>query len=232
MLKLTPYAVLLVGCVSTESSHILTSGIYAAISADAEDDGSTDISATLYLGNPLNFNFVDLTGDDRLVVSAGAVEKRMTEINVLNAVSHHAEFGTIAAGTEFTVSLIRTVDAGAPSSIATLPEPFTIDPPATSASRAASLTLTWAPSGTADQMAWELEGDCIEREFDVVTGDPGTATIAAGRVRQRMAAGTADSCEMTVTIRRAREGILDPGYGEGGTVFGRQLRRVSLTTTP
>ena len=50
----------LTGCAKTDSGDLLTSGIYAGISAQAKGDGTTDVYATLFVGNPLNLNFVDL----------------------------------------------------------------------------------------------------------------------------------------------------------------------------
>jgi hypothetical protein len=218
-------------CTTTDSSDVLTSGINAAISASTTGDGTTTVSATLYLGNPLNLNFVDLTGDDRLVASHGSEEKTMTESNILNVVSHTATFDTGNEGDEFNVDFQRTVDDGAPSSTMMLPAPFEIDTPtSTTVSRAEPFTLTWNVT-SADSIRWQVYGDCIE----ILTGseaDIGAVTIEAGAIKKRMGDGVVDSCPMTVAITRVRAGELDPGYGKGGSAEGLQVRSIPLTTAP
>lgn len=224
-------ATALTGCAKTDSSDLLTSGIYAGISAQGKGDGTTDVYATLYVGNPLNLNFVDLTGDDQLVASHGAQEKVMSETVLLNIVSHHASFPVDAEGEQFQVAFDRTVDNGAPNSIATLPPKFALDAVPTTSSRAAALSLSWSPLDSASAMRWEVTGDCIENEAQVLAADSGALTIEANRLRKRMGDGVADTCPMTVTLTRSKPGQLDAGYGKGGDVEGQQVRKVMLTTT-
>lgn len=225
--------VALTGCAQTDSSDLLTSGIYAAISAQAKGDGTTEVQATLYVGNPINLNFVDLTGDDRLVASHGSQEKVMTEVQLLNVVSHHATFTTDSPGDQFQVSFERTVDAGARNSIATLPERFTLGALTTTTwSRAQMLTLTWDNTSTGTTMRWRVEGDCIELETQQLSADEGTLTIEAGRIKKRMGENIADECPVTVSVTRSRAGELDRGYGKGGVIEGLQTRTVMLTSTP
>jgi hypothetical protein len=225
-------ALAITGCAKTDSSDLLSTGIYAAISAKASGDGTTDVYTTLYVGNPLNLNFVDLTGDDQLVASHGSQEKVMSETILLNIVSHKASFPTDAEGDQFQVAFERSIDAGAPNSIVTLPSKFTLDPAPTTASRAANLSLTWAPIDSSPNiMRWELRGDCIENESQILASDTGSLSIEANRIRKRMGEMVADECPMTITVIRGRPGQLDPGYGKGGVVEGQQVRRVMLTTT-
>ena len=54
------------GCTKTESSDVLTAGMSADMAATASDNGTTTVSATLYVGDPLSFDFVELTGSDEL----------------------------------------------------------------------------------------------------------------------------------------------------------------------
>jgi hypothetical protein len=233
MRKLALFAVLLAGCVKTESGDLLTSGMHASIHVETLGTGTTDVRATLYLGNPLNLNFVELTGDDRLIARHAGMSKVMTESEVFNVISHHAQFQVDAEGAEFEVAFERTVDAGAPRSTATLPAKFTlVGPAAATVSRADPITLTWSPAGTTDVMSWEIQGDCIERESQNLVADTGTLTIETGRVRKRMGDTIADSCEMTIRVGRSRLGTLDPGYGKGGTILAHQVRTVVLTSVP
>ena len=144
---------------------------------------------------------------------------------------HNATFQTDAEDDEFVVDFQRTLDDGAPRSVATLPAPFAIAAGAASTSRAAALDLDWSP-GSADQMSWSASGDCIDSVGQVPVDDSGTTTIAANTLKKRAAAGTPDSCTVTVTMTRFRDGDLDPGYGKGGAAYGVQERTLTFTSTP
>src|SRR6185295_301763 len=122
--KLCVLALFASGCAKTESSDLLTSGIYADLSARSTGTGTTTISATLYVDDPNKLNFVELTGDDRLIASYGGQDKGMSQVELGNIVSHSAEFSTDADGAAFTIKLQRSVDAGAPMSTVTLPAKF------------------------------------------------------------------------------------------------------------
>jgi hypothetical protein len=228
-LLLVPLA--LAACQKTDSSDILTSGVYADLSAVA-DGTSTDVSATLFLGEPIHLTYLDLNGDDHLIASHASEHKDMVESIVLNVVSHHATFASSAQGDAFTIAFERSVDGGAPSSVATLPAGFTLAGVAGTQSRAAELTFSWLPGDTGDAMSWQALGDCIELEGSSITGDTGTATIAPNTLKKRMGDGIADQCTVTLTVTRSHPGELDAGYGKGGQISGQQRRSVTFTSTP
>lgn len=232
MKKLVLLVLVFGACAKTESDSILTSGMHASIAA-VSDGSTTKVTTTLFQGQPLQLIFIELTGDDQLIAWHGEESKVMTETELLNVVGHHATFAAGAEGDEFEVELRRTVDDGAPSSIATLPAAFTMDPPPASASRGGDLTLTWSPGGSTDRMEWSADGDCIEPSSGTITADAGTITIAAGAIQKRMnQQQVPDSCIATLHVDRKREGSVDPAYGKGGTFFGIQRRTVTFTTTP
>jgi hypothetical protein len=220
------------GCAKTESSDLLTSGIYADLSARATGTGTTTVYATLYVGNPINLNFVELTGDDQLVASYGGQTKVMNQTELLNIVSHAAEFSTDAEGASFGIALQRSVDAGAPTSTVTLPAKFTLTPVPTSASRAAALALSWSPAASTDTMSWRATGECIGDAQGVLAGDSGTMAIAAGTLMKRQGQNIPDSCMVSITVTRSRAGKLDSHYGKGGDATGRQDRTVTMMSTP
>jgi hypothetical protein len=224
--------VLCAGCSTVDSSDILTSGIHAELGVVSSGDGTNDVHATLYLGNPINLNFVDLTGDDELFAIHGTQEKEMSELILLNIVSHHATFPTDAEGEQFEIDFSRTVDNGAPSSVATLPAKFTLTGPTAATSRATAIALSWSPAGSGDQMTWQANGDCIDVASGNLSGDTGSFSVAADTLKKRMGAGVADTCMVTVSVRRSREGDLDPGYGKGGQIVGALVRTVTVMSTP
>ncbi len=230
--KFCVLALLVSGCAKTESSDLLTSGIYADLSARSTGTGTTTTSATLYVDNPTQLNFVELTGDDQLLASYGGQDKVMNQVELGNIVSHSAEFSTDADGAAFTIKLQRSVDAGAPMSTVTLPAKFTLGTVPATASRAAPLALSWSPSAYADAMAWKATGGCIGDVQGQITGDPGTMTIPAGMLVKREGQNIADTCMVSITVTRSRPGALDTHYGKGGTVVGSQERTVTMMSTP
>jgi len=232
MIKLCLLALLASGCAKTDSSDLLTSGIYAGLSARATGAGTTTVSATLYVGNPNNLNFVELTGDDQLIASYGGQSKTMGQTELGNIVSHYAEFSTDADGAAFQIAFQRVVDAGAPMSTVTLPARFTVTPPPASASRAAALPLTWSPAASADPMTWKATGACIADAQGGITGDPGTMMIAAGTFVKPQGQNIPDTCMVSITVTRSRPGVVDTHYGKGGTAAGVQERTVSVMSTP
>jgi len=224
----------LAGCAKTESADLLTSGIYAAISATATGDGNTTVSATLYVDDPNNLNFVELTGDDHLTASSGSTQMPLTQSELGNIVSHTAVFAGDAEGTQYTVAFARTVDAGAPSTTVALPPAFTVAPVAATVSRQARLDITYGPAGTSDKIAYALEGVCIN-PLNGSVSDTGALTIPPNTI-VAPDVGSANAspltCKVTLTLSREHVGSLDPHYGKGGQALGQQQRVVSWTTTP
>src|SRR5262245_31749331 len=114
-------------CEKHDSDNILTSGMYASMIVSAEGNGQTRVAATLFLGNPISLDFIELQGDDQLLAVSESVVKEMIETDILNIVSYSATFDGEAEGVEYSVQFFRTVDEGAPLSFVTLPAPFDIN---------------------------------------------------------------------------------------------------------
>ena len=228
-------AAALTGCAKTDSMDLLSTGIYAQLSATASGDGTTDVRASLYVGSPNNLNFVDLTGDDQLIASYQNQEKVMTEIILLNIVSHHASFTVDAEGSEFQIAFDRSIDAGAPNSFVTLPAKFDLNVPFNpNISRATPFTLTWSGIST-DDMRWEIKGTCIDPASGTLSADNGELFLEANMIKKKMAAmneTVPDECAMDIEIIRSRPGTLDRGYGKGGIISGAQSRKLTLMSVP
>src|SRR5207244_1356489 len=88
---------------------------------------STAVSATFRKG-ATSLTFLQLTADDKVTASAGAQSQDLKELSLLGVVTYSASLPVDADGTEVTVALARKKDSGAPSSLATLPNAFTVDP--------------------------------------------------------------------------------------------------------
>jgi hypothetical protein len=221
-------------CTTTESDNILTRGMFASIEARADGNGSTTVSTSLFLGPPSDLIFIDLVAGDQLLAHHGDEFKTMTEIIILNIVSHTATFQGDAEDEEFEIEFRRRVDPGAPSSLVSLPAPFTLGNVPASVSRNVDFGVNWtgSSSGATDRMRWSASGSCIESASGVIAGDPGSVTMPAGTFRKLSGQNVADSCQVTVTVDREREGDVDPAFGEGGTATGLQRRSLTFTSTP
>lgn len=229
MKKLALLAIVLGACAKTDSEDLLTHGMSAELEAKATGDGTTVVSATLFVGDPSSLNFVELQGDDALIATNSGQQMEMSEASLGNIVSYSAVFTTDEEGDEFTIDFERSLDAGAPDSSVTLPAKYTVDAVATAQSRAQDLVLSWdEPSD--DNMSWSADGSCIQLTTDTIDANATDVTIAANTLLPVQ--GADPSCQVTITLTRQRQGDLDPGYGHGGQIVGTQVRTVVFTSNP
>ena len=224
----------LVACESVESTDVMTSGVYADIEAVAEGDGSTRASAILRVGGADSNTFLELVADDSLTASTGEETQELIEQSIGDYFSYVADFDVDAEDTEFVVAFERTVDEGAPNTTLSLPALFDLTGPEEGVTLSRSeedITITWESSGTEDEMLWSASGGCFFDASGGIEGDPGTFTIEAGTL-ESVDEDEPETCEATLVITRSRVGDLDPGYGEGGSVFGKQMRSVDILVSP
>jgi len=228
-------ALLLAAACRTESiSEYSTSEITANISATATGTGSTNVAATFRKGSSLTF--LQLTADDSVKVTQGGTTTPLKETSLLGVVTYSASVPVDAQGTQFTVALERKKDSGAPASVATLPDAFTVDPLTGQFPRsAAGPTIRWAPGGS-DPMKLSITGPCIDNFSAELTAGATDYTVAANALKKRSTTtadgGTVvDSCTATAQLERERAGVRDPAYA-AGSVTGVQRRTVQFTTAP
>lgn len=222
---------LLSGCTETvDSQNIKTQGISATISATAETDQETRLIATLKVGGDESNTYVDLSGGDRIFASSG--DKRV-EMQAQSTGVYEAEFNTAAAEAEFLIDLQRENDDDAPANRGTLPSPFTLTMGASAVSRAADITVTWAPSGSNDDVRLELNGSCTFLETIDVPGDTGAYTIPANTLT---ATGAMDqpppTCDVNVTMTHSRSGTTDSAFDSESSFVLQQVRSGQFTSTP
>lgn len=226
-LEIAWLATALAGCSTTDSEDVKTSGIWADMSATATGEGTTGVDATLYLGSPLDLNFVRLTGGDELVAIHDNNRKVLEEREFLNIVGHYTSFQVDAEGEEFRLQLLRIDGDDALDSYATIPAPFTMDVAPAMASRAEALTLSWTTAVAPEPMDWIASGDCVPTVGGAITA-PNTVTIAAGTIKANDETRT---CNITIDVYRRRSGDLDSNL-KGGAMRGQQRRRVTISSTP
>ncbi len=224
-------ATVLGACEDVTSEDILTSGIYADLSVEASDHGTSTVRAVLKVGGASSNTYVQLTGEDELVATVGDESQPMVEQTLGDYHEYVAGFATANGGDVFKVSLNRSIDEGAPNSTMTLPDPFDIDPVTGPLQRSSDITITWSPANSTDNMRITAAGSCVLTYERDISGDPGTVTIEAGSLIPLDDAAQ-ESCEVTYQIDRWRAGTLDPGYGEGGKAIAHQIRTISVLTQP
>ncbi len=224
-------------CEQVDSEDILTSGVYANIVAEAEGDGSTQVSTSLRVGGVLSNVFIDLSDGESITAVSGTDEKTLARRSVLGAISYTGTFTGDEADKAFTVAWNRTDGlTSAPNTTITMPAPFALTAPTAGAtfSRANDdIVVTWDTSGTPDDMLWEVITSNCAREMknNNITADPGTFTIAAGTFTNIEGHET-ETCDTTLVMVRRRLGNLDPAYGEGGWVVGRHVQTVTFSSAP
>jgi len=226
-------AALAAGCTSVDSGSVGTDGIYADLVATS-DGGSTHTTATLRVGGATSNTFVNLEGDDALTVSADGTTQTMLESHLGDLYIYSSDFALSAEDTEFQFSLERSIDAGAPDSRCTLPAPFEITAPLDSDTFSRELdpiTVSWTPSGTQDTIRISVSGDCLFDDVEDVSGDPGTFEISPGTIAS-IDESNPTSCDARITVQRRRVGTLDPGFGQGGSIYGVQDRELLLRSDP
>jgi hypothetical protein len=226
-------AILGAACTDIQSTDIKTAGMSAHMMIAADGTGATNVSVNLNVDNN-GTDYVTLSSGDALVATAGGKNQTLASTNVLGIVSYSAAFnGQDASGTQYTVALNRgTSDTSAPSSTATLPEPFTLGTlSATTYSRAGTdIAVTYSPAGQSDAVAWTITGDCFNAAGSSVSGDTGAFTVSKGTLSGTGSQST-QNCQATLTLTRTRPGSLDPAY-YGGTISAVQQRSVTWTSTP
>jgi hypothetical protein len=204
----------------------------AVIQVEATGNGMTDVQVELFNGAPTQLIFVDLQGTDHLVATRATQSQTLVKSQLATIIDYTSTFAGDTGGDTFTIALARSVDAGAPNSIATLPAALTLGALPATASRNAPLTVTWDASHTTDVMKWRAEGTCIvTAQADTIT-DTGSTTIPAGTLAKTQGANVPDTCTVTLSLSRYRPGSLDPRYGDGGSIVGQQTRTMMFTTTP
>jgi hypothetical protein len=131
------------------------------------------------------------------------------------------------SGESGTVTVTRDRDGASASGV--LPEGFSLSGPSGQVSSTTPLVLTWTPSRLGDRMHWDALVTCPSSS----TGLDGADTDDDGEVTiQASALGNAAGCEVTLRLRRERDGTLGRGWQDGTTMLAAQQREVSFTLAP
>lgn len=149
------------------------------------------------------------------------------------AAPYRARFDTAKVSDTFIIALERTDYHGAPNSSVVLPESFAVTAPASGDTvvRSAALDINWSPVQVAAQVKIIANMTCPAEIIDTWSpapaADTGAITIPAGAFTK--ASGT---CDLVITIDRYLQGVIDPNYGQGGTIRAHQFRFVKVKSNP
>jgi hypothetical protein len=223
-------AVLGSACSATTSSrNIRTAGLVALVEVEAKDESHATVSSSIVIGGASSNTYVVLEGGDRLYAESNG-DKR--EMNATDDGEYEAKFDRGEG--EYTVSLIRDVDAAAPKSSGTLPPPFQItsdfgDAPLSRKND--KVTLTWTPGGSGSDVEIEIEGDCIHSEHYNVGGDPGSFTIEPRKI-EAWSSDKKKKCNVAVEISHTTQGTTDPAFDSDSRFELRQVRKTRFVSGP
>jgi hypothetical protein len=177
--------------------------------------------------------YVNLSADEVTVGADG-------EDKVIDADSkgeYETTFDTGAGGTVFTLALDRS-DADktdASENEGTLPEPFTVMiEPAGEISRSEDLTILWDPSGDADEIRVDVDGDCVFFTFESSEDDDGEFVIAAGDLILGGDSANDDEgpCEVEVTVTKTNHGTTDETFDPESHFRLHQVRSATYDSIP
>ncbi|GAB1258257.1 hypothetical protein NBRC116494_27590 [Aurantivibrio plasticivorans] len=224
----------------TESTNIHTSGVYAAYSLQANGTGTTEISASLYVGAPRvigNNVVLELQPEDQLVATVNGVDYQLSKVVAYGDFSYRTTVPTDMGGTTFTIALLRDTEVDAPNSQLDLPfaPEFVLPAANTALNFGDTLDITWQPAnpGGRDILA-TYQTNCGSRLGIGADSfpDTGAATVTInsrllGDANFGMNPGV--NCTLTITLDRSVSGEVDPAFGEGGEFRASQERTRAIT---
>lgn len=219
---------------TTRSENVRTEGLAADITIGARSARETSVSARLRVGGPLSNLYPEIAGGDRLeaVNGAGTVALTLTK-PLFGAMTYDGVLPGDSGGRAVAVRFLRATNTSALGTHVDMPASFAVTSPAEDERFSAaqpSLVVTWAPPGRGS-LAWSLRGACILDQHGGVPDDRGQLPLVLA------AAPTADGgppmgCKVTLVLERAARGVVDPAFGEGGSISATQTRERSVWFAP
>jgi len=220
-----------VGCSkeTTSSSNIKTAGIAALTDVYADTDTTATVHVELRVGGSSSNTYVSLDNGDKLIATADGETKTLGTTDEVGI--YEAKFSGVGGGTEFSLVLERPNDTTASDNSGTLPDPFTLDKPTDDLSRKNDpLDVTWAPSGTSDDMDFDFDGSCIF-PYSESPSDSGTLTLAKGTL-DSTGGDMPKACKITVDAHRTRSGIADGKFDSESWFRLHQRRSTTFNSSP
>lgn len=226
----------LTACSSADSDDIKTSGISASFSVNAIADGKSHLRARLGVGGSLSNTDLELENGDQLVVSANGQSLVMREDKeFLGGFEYKATLPFNTENTEFTFSFNRPDGDSAPDSTVIMPAAVNLASPTMNSvfNRTDLITISWTPVSynmTSISIDFDLN-DCADATGQVSStgmssgydynssSDPGSVFLTASALFSDAALQNLTlSCKVNILVTRHRKGVVDPTFGEGGSI--------------
>lgn len=221
------------GCTVPAKSGDLGTEALAADYDVACDGNASVLTATFTDPSSALITYVTLEVGDEVSVSSGDSTEVLSELDLSPLISYVGALPLAEADTPFVFALTRELDGGAPDSEVTLPPPYEINGvnPSVDYSRGTNaLSVAWSGDSAGDPMSLTVTGACIEDYIVDLEDESGSAGIDAGALVSRTGS-EAETCDLTVTLSRTREGTLDSTFA-GGSILARQDRSVTVSAAP
>jgi hypothetical protein len=136
---------------------------------------------------------------------------------------------------ESTIFVKRNTSDG-PGSTVTMPEPAVITAPAEGATLSLAtdeIRLMWEAKGSKDPLEWTSAVKCGEMTSGPATAgtpieDTGDLLIQPSELNLK----AGETCEVTLILRRWRDGTIEGAFTGNGLITAKQIRSVTFTLTP
>jgi len=219
-----------VGCEDIPSSIVVdTDDIYADIQV-VGGDKSTDVGVLLREDGETGLVLRLVPGDALKATKSGTTT---AEFIRHEDGRYHGTLKGSESGAKVTVAFERKEADSANKSTAKLPEAFSLklDMESNKIARGNNVHIAWdAPSEEGDDITWSVEGSCVDAATGA-TKDDGEVAIGTRQI-QVSDGWKGSTCEVTITLERVADGVLDSRFGRGGSVEAYQRRSVVFTSTP
>lgn len=220
------------GCLAqTDSENVKTKGIAATITAVINGDwgSGAEVNVTLRAGSGFGGTAIELSSGDSLSVSADGKTYRLSRVWSPFSVYYRATIPEVYQNTEFVVSFNREEDTSAPTSVATLPDPFNITSKQNQTfNYKDKIPVRWESGQPRSTMQLSYTLTCKQGSsstlivFTREISDNGSYDLD---LHSHFADEEPfDSCRGESVLHRRLAGTLDPNFGAGGSIMGVQER--------
>jgi hypothetical protein len=212
---------LAVGCSTTESENVKTSGIWARFEVDHYWDGEVICWGVLRVGGQSG-TMVDLSGGEFLDCNGVLMDEYVEPVTDYRWT--RAEVAEDPEGI-YEFYFDRMNDADVSTIVEVAPAPF-IDElvPSDVVYGGEALSVYWDPTYPGDDIDIDVDGSCIENLDAVGVPDDGEYTFDAVVVDPNVGG----DCELEIIVTRNIHGSVNPAYQGGFTAS----HRIESTTIP
>jgi hypothetical protein len=220
---------------TTKSENVRTEGMRADVTVEARPDGKTHVDVTLRAGGTFSNLFPAPSPGDRLEITNGAETAPLAfGTHLIARPSWYATLPGDSSGKTIELRFHRTGNTSALGTRVTMPPSLTItSPPAGERFSPAksALVLTWAPTATVP-MQWSVDGACIEGRHGDVPSDTGRLEISLTAAPPPDGGAARARCDVTAKLERSAHGVVDPAFGEGGSISATVRRETVVEFAP